>query len=159
MNIKKLTRLSLLTSLALIIFIIELRLPDLCPVPGIKLGLANIITVYAVYNFNARETFMLVISRIILGSFFSGNPSAIIYSFSGAVSCLISMLLIKRIIPEKYIFLCSIAGAVFHNAGQICAAIFMTKSLAVLSYLPVLTFFGCIAGAFTGICTQIIINR
>ncbi|MGN0677493.1 MAG: Gx transporter family protein, partial [Ruminococcus sp.] len=73
MKLRKLVALSLLTSLALIMFIIELRLPNLCPVAGVKLGLANIITVYCIYHFSAFETGLLVLSRVILGSLFSGN--------------------------------------------------------------------------------------
>ena len=69
MNIKRLTQLSLLTATALIIFVIELRIPNIIPIPGIKLGLANIITVYCVYHFNAFETALMLTSRIILGAF------------------------------------------------------------------------------------------
>lgn len=159
MTAKKLTELSLLTSLALIIFIVELRIPNLCPIPGVKLGLANIVTVYCVYHFRAAETVMLVISRIALGSFFSGNVSAVIYSISGAAFCLLGMLVIKKIIPEKYIWLCSIIGAILHNTGQIGAAAAMMKTPAVLSYYPILICSGCIAGAFTGAAAQIVVNR
>lgn len=159
LSAKKITELSLLTALALIIFVVELRIPNICPVPGVKLGLANIITVYAVYHFKASETAMLVFSRVILGSFFSGNVSALLYSISGAVFCLIGMLCIKKIIPEKYICLCSIAGAIFHNIGQICAAIVIMNTFTVIVYLPILIFFGCIAGFFTGMCASLIIRR
>ena len=159
MSTKKITQLSLLTAFALIIFIVELRIPNICPIRGVKLGLANIITVYAVYRFKASETAMLVFSRVILGSFFSGNVSALLYSISGAVFCLVGMLCVRKIIPEKYIWLCSILGAIFHNIGQICTAIVVMKTLAVIVYLPALIFFGCIAGFFTGMCASLIIKR
>lgn len=159
MSAKKITELSLLTALALIIFIVELRIPNLCPIPGVKLGLANIITVYSVYHFKASETIMLVVSRVILGSFFSGNLSALIYSMSGAIFCLLGMLFIKKVIPEKYIWLCSIIGAIFHNIGQICAAVTIMNTFAVIVYLPILIFSGCIAGFFTGMCAFFIHRR
>lgn len=112
MNIKRLTQLSLLTATALIIFVIELRIPNIIPIPGIKLGLANIITVYCVYHFNAFETALMLTSRIILGALFSGNIFSLVYSTAGAFFCLCGMLVIRRIIPEKYIWLCSVIGAV-----------------------------------------------
>jgi heptaprenyl diphosphate synthase len=102
---------------------------------------------------------MIVLVRVLLGAIFGGNISAIIYSMSGAAMCLVGMLLIRRIIPKNYIWLCSIFGAIFHNIGQICAAVFVTKSMAVISYLPVMTAAGCIAGLFTGLCAQIIVKR
>lgn len=73
MNTKKLCLLSLLTAIALIIFIVELRIPNLVPIPGVKLGLANIITVYAVYHLKASETAIILFVRIFLGSVFGGN--------------------------------------------------------------------------------------
>ena len=159
MKTKKLTRLALLTALALIIFIIELQFPDIIPLPGVKLGLANIITVYAVYKFSAKEVAMIVVSRVFLGSVFGGNLSALPYSMSGALLCLIGMLLIKKAVPLKFIWLSSILGAILHNTGQMAAAVLMTGTLTVLSYYPFLIVSGCIAGAFTGICAQLLIKR
>ena len=71
MSTKKLTYMALLTTISLIIFIVELRIPTLVPIPGMKLGLANIITVYAVYTLSAKETGMILFGRILLGSMFS----------------------------------------------------------------------------------------
>lgn len=159
MKIKKLTELSILTAAALIVFIIELRFPNVIPIPGVKLGLANIFTVYAIYRFKPAETAMMVLVRVFLGSLFGGNISSAIYSFSGAFMCLLGMILISKIIPAKYIWLCSIFGAIFHNLGQVCAAIFVTGSFAVIYYLPILIVSGCIAGLFTGISAQIILKR
>ncbi len=150
MKTKRLTELALLTSASLIVFIIELRLPNLSPVQGVKLGLANIFTVYAVYKFSGKEVLLMVLSRVILGAVFSSNFSALIYSLSGALMCLAGMLLLKKIIPQKYIWLCSIFGAVFHNTGQIIAAVVMMRSFSVIAYYPILIVSGCIAGAFTG---------
>ena len=159
MNLKRMTHLSLLTAIALIIFVIELRIPNLAPIPGVKLGLANIITVYAMYHFKAYETALLVLARIVLGSIFSGNMSSLLYSMAGATLCLCGMIMLKRIIPENYIWLSSVVGAVFHNTGQIIVAILITQSFTVISYYPILIVSGCIAGLFTGICANVIIKR
>lgn len=159
MKIKRLTELSILTGLALIIFVVELRLPDIIPVPGVKLGLANIITVYAVYKYKASETVLLVLARVILGTLFASTFSALIYSLSGAVFCLAGMLLLRRVIPMQWMWLCSIIGAIFHNTGQIVAAAAVMKSFAVFAYYPLLIIAGCIAGAFTGVCAQLVIKN
>lgn len=159
MNVKRITQLALLTTIALIIFIIELRIPNLVPIPGVKLGLANIVTVYAMYHYTAKETMMIVLARILLGSIFGGNISAIFYSLGGALLCVIGMLLLRRVIDEKYIWICSILGAVLHNIGQIAVAALIMKTTAVFFYLPFLLVSGCIAGAFTGVCAQILIKK
>lgn len=159
MIVKRITKLALLTTIALIIFIVELRVPNLVPIPGVKLGLANIVTVYAMYHCTANETMMIVFARILLGSIFGGNISAIFYSLGGAMLCLAGMLLLRCVIDEKYIWICSILGAVLHNIGQIAVAVVMMKTTAVISYLPFLLVSGCIAGAFTGVCAQILIGR
>lgn len=158
MKVKRLTELALLTALALIIFIIEIRLPDLVPVPGVKLGLANIITVFAVYHYKASETAMIVVCRVILGAFFGGSMLTLLYSFSGAMLCLAGMLLLKRVIPESQIWLCSVFGAVLHNIGQLGAAC-LVAGPGMLAYLPVLVTAGCVAGAFTGGCAQLVLKR
>jgi len=159
LKLRKLTELALLTALALIIFVIELRIPNMIPIQGVKLGLANIITVYAVFQYKPSETAMLVACRIILGAMFSGNMSALLYSSAGAFFCLIGMILISRFLDLKYIWICSILGAMLHNTGQILVAVLVMQSTAVFAYLPVLILSGSIAGAFTGLCAQLVIRR
>lgn len=159
MKIKRITELSLLTAAALIVFIIEMRLPNLSPVQGVKLGLANIFTVYAVYKFSGREVLLMVLTRVFLGALFSSNFFALIYSLSGALLCLAGMLLLKKIIPQHYIWLCSIFGAVFHNTGQIAAAVIVMHSFSVMAYYPILIVSGCIAGAFTGLTAGFVLKR
>lgn len=159
MKIKRLTELSLLTALALIIFVIELQIPNLSPIAGIKLGLANIITVYAVYRYRWREAALILLARILLGSLFTSNPSAVIYSLSGGFLCLLGMLLLKKIIPVNHLWLCSVFGAVLHNIGQIAAAVSIMRTTAVLLYLPPLILSGCTAGALTGLAAQLVLKR
>ena len=158
MNAKKLTQLAMLTGVALIIFVIELQIPNPFPIPGIKLGLANIITVYAVYRFRAGEVMMIVFCRIFLAAVFSGNMMALAYSFAGSVLCLAGMLLLRRIIDKKYIWLASVFGAILHNIGQIMIAV-LVMGTGILAYLPFLLVSGCLAGAFTGGCAQLVLCR
>ena len=159
MKARRITKLALLTAVALIIFIIELQIPNIIPIPGVKLGLANIVTVYAVYKYTAKETAAIVLTRVVLGAIFGGNIAAIMYSMAGAVMCLVGMLLVKRIVPLKYIWLSSILGAILHNTGQIIVAVLVMRSFAVISVYPFLLTAGCIAGAFTGLCAQFLIKR
>ena len=159
MDVKKLTKLGLLTGLALIIFIVELRLPDIVPIPGVKLGLANIVTVYCIYSFSPAETAMMLFSRILLGALFAGNLMALWYSIAGGAMCFAGMVLLKKAAGEKNMWFLSVVGALLHNIGQICVAMLVLKSSTVIGYLPFLMVSGCIAGLFTGICAQLISGR
>ncbi len=159
MSAKRLARLAMLTAAALIIFIVELQIPNPFPIPGIKLGLANIITVYAVYRYRAFEVAMIVGVRITLGSVFSGNIMALLYSACGSFLCLLGMLLLRHIIDEKHLWLASAFGALLHNTGQMAAALLVTQTPSLLLYFPFLIVSGCLAGAFTGLCAQLIMPR
>ncbi len=158
MNTKRLTELAMLIGVALIIFIIELQIPNPFPVPGIKLGLANIITVYAVYQYRVREVLMLVFCRVLLGSLFGGNMTALIYSLAGSILCLTGMLFLKRLIDGRHIWPASVFGAVLHNMGQLgVAAVIVGKGVGL--YFQFLLVSGCLAGGFTGGCAQYVIHR
>ena len=159
MRIRRLTELSLLTAAALIIFIVELQIPNPFPIPGIKLGLANIITVYAVYRYRAAEVALIVAVRLILGAVFSGNYFALLYSAAGALLCLAGMLLLKRVIDDDHLWMASVLGAVLHNTGQMAAALIVMRTPQLIAYYPFLLVSGCLAGAFTGLCAQIVIKR
>ena len=159
MELKRLARLALLTAVALIIFVVELQIPDPFPIPGIKLGLANIVTVYAVYRYRAAEVAMMVGVRITLGSLFSGNIMALLYSACGSLLCLLGMLLLKKIIDERHLWIASVFGALLHNTGQMAAALLVTQTPALLLYYPFLVVAGCLAGLFTGLCAQLMMPR
>lgn len=159
MKAKRLAELGVLTAAALIIFIIESFIPYPFPIPGIKLGLANIITVYAVYRYRAYEVAAILFVRIILGSVFSGNLTAMIYSLAGGVLCLLGMLLLRKVIDENHLWLSSVFGAVLHNTGQIIAAVVLLQTPAILAYYPFLIVAGCLSGAFTGLCAQVVVKR
>ena len=158
-KVRKLTELAVLTAVSLIIFVIELQIPNPFPIPGIKLGLANIITVYAVYHYKAHEVAAMVAVRLLLGAVFSGNFMALIYSAAGAYLCLIGMLVLRRWIDEKHLWMASVFGALLHNTGQMAAALIMLRTPQLLLYYPFLLLSGCLSGAFTGLCAQLITSR
>ena len=156
---KRLTRMSLLTALALIIFTIEAQIPALVPIPGVKLGLANIITVYAMFCLGPRDTLLILLCRIFLGSIFSGQMMTLLYSLSGGLLCYLVMIPMRKLVTEQQIWVCSILGALAHNIGQIIAAILIARTPGLIVYLPVLLISGILTGAFTGFCAQFVVQR
>ena len=159
MSVRRLTELAMLSAAALIIFIVELRIPDLSPVYGVKLGLANIITVYCVYRYKPYEAALVTAVRVILGAFFAVSFTTILFSAAGAALCLLGMIPVSRLLPKCPVWVTSVIGAVLHNIGQITAAVLYMNTTKVLVYLPVLLLSGVIAGAFTGLCAQLVISR
>lgn len=159
MTTKRLTRMAILTAVALGIFIVELQIPTLAPIPGIKLGLANIITVYAMFTLGPKDTACILGARILLGSMFSGQMMSLMYSLAGGVLCYLVMLLLRRMFTQKQIWICSVLGAAAHNIGQITVAILLTRTPALIYYLPILMISGIIAGTFTGLCAQLVVHR
>ena len=159
MKTKRLTELALLSAIALTIFIIEQKIPNPFPIPGVKLGLANIVTVYALYRYRLKEVFLLVMTRVILGAVFGGNLMALLYSAAGSLLCLGGMIPLHRLIPERILWTGSVLGAVLHNIGQITVAVLVMKSTAVLMYFPFLLVSGCCAGAFTGLSAMLLLHR
>ena len=156
---RRLTRLALLTAIALTIFLVEAQLPALTAVPGIKLGLANIVTVYAVFTMGPGDALLILCARVFLGAVFSGQMMTLIYSAAGGLLSWCVLLLLRRLLTRKQIWLCSPVAGVFHNLGQLLAAAGVMKTWAVLAYLPYLVLAGILAGLFTGLCAQFLIDR
>ncbi len=156
---KRLTTDALLLTAALIIFIIEAQIPPVVPVPGVKLGLANIITVYAIWRVGPRDAFLILLARIILGSIFAGQMMSFLYSLCGGLLCFAAMLLVRKILKEDQIWVASVIGAVFHNIGQTLVAIAVFETVNVAYYFPVLLLSGLVTGLFTGIAAQVLIRR
>lgn len=156
---QKMAELSLLTAAALVIALVELQFPNPFPLPGIKLGLANIVTVYAIYHYRAGEVALLLLVRIALTALLSGNLMALAFSLGGGVLCLAGMLALRSVVDEDHLWLSSVLGAILHNIGQLAVALLLTQTLAVAAYLPFLLVAGCLAGAFTGGCAQLVNKR
>lgn len=159
MTVRRLTRDAVLTAVALTIFILELQLPPLTPIPGIKPGLANIVTVVAMFTLGPADAAGILASRIILGALFSGNMSSVIYSAAGGILAYLVMLMMRKLLTAKQIWVASVFAAIAHNSGQICAAILVTSTPAILAYLPVLIISGVISGLLTGLAGQYTVGR
>ena len=155
----RMTRLALLTAIALTIFMVDAQLPVVTMVPGIKLGLANIVTVYAMFTFGPGDTLMILAARIFLGAVFSGQMMTLIYSAAGGLLSWCVLLLLRKLLDRRQIWLCSPVAGVFHNLGQLLAAAAVMKTWTVLAYLPYLILAGILAGLFTGVAAQALINR
>ncbi len=149
----------MLTGVALIIFIVEAQIPPLTSIPGIKMGLANIITVFAVFAVGPVDAAAILASRVLLGSMFAGSLSTLMYSAAGGALCLLVMLALRRVLSMRQIWVASVIGAAAHNAGQIAVAIAVTGTVGLLAYLPVLLMSGMLAGLFTGLCAQGVVRR
>ena len=150
MKVKKLTVLALLSAIALTIFVIEGQIPALVPIPGVKLGLANIVTVFTVFAIGAKEGIAVLFVRIFLGAVFAGNMNAMIFSLMGGVTAMLVMILLSRS-KRLSVYGVSIGGAAGHNCGQITAAMLTLGNTAPLYYLPILLGVSLGTGAVTGL--------
>ena len=169
MNTKKLAIMAILTTAALIIFIIEAQIPLPLPIPGAKLGLANAVTLFALFytrkdgsralKLSNSNVFAILICRIFLGIIFTGRVLTLLLSFSGGVFAFAAMVMIKRVITNKQIWVCGALAAILHNIGQILAAMVLMGTMAVAAYLPVLIIAGAISGTITGLAAQFTIMR
>lgn len=159
MRTRKLTRAALLSAIALTIFMVEAQIPAPVPIPGVKLGLANIVTVYAVFALGPWEAAGILAVRVILGSVFAGQLMALLYSAAGGALALGVSILLNKVLNKKQIWAAGVAGAIAHNIGQIAVAIAVTGTPGLIAYLPVLMISGVIAGLFTGTAAQVLIGR
>lgn len=158
-SVKKLTLLALFTTIALIIFVVESAIPPLVPIPGVKLGLANIVTLVLISANMPKEALAVLFMRIFLASIFAGQMVSFFFSILGGLFCLAAMYLFNRLLKGRYIWFTSMAGAIFHNAGQLLAAIITLQSIYVIYYAPFLLVSGILTGLFTGLCTQFFTKR
>ena len=148
-----------LTAIALALSIAESFIPPFIPVPGVKIGIANIVTVYAILEVGKTDAVQILLTRIFLSFIFAGQTVSLLFSLTGGVMCLILMCIMTRVISKDQIWVLSIIGALAHNIGQIAVAVILAGNKTVLLYLPVLIISGIITGAATGILAQIFISR
>ncbi len=146
------------TALALIFSYVEMLIPIQFGIPGIKLGLANLLIVIMLYKCGAKEALMLSVVRIVLAGFIFGNMFSIIYSLAGGILSLAVMALLKGR-GSFSVTGVSIAGGVFHNIGQLLVAMLVVETYKVGYYLPVLLIAGVITGALIGIVSGEVLRR
>lgn len=160
MNLRKMIFIALLVSMSLVLHIVEGMIPVPFITPGAKLGLANIITVIALYTLSDKEAFLVLFLRILLSVMFGGSISRLMYSLSGGVLSYVTMVITKRIFKEKVSIIgVSCVGAVFHNVGQLLAAAFIVKTMNVMLYLPVMSIAGIGTGIFVGITGEFAVKH
>ena len=129
---KKLALLAALTAVALTIFVAEAQIPPVVPVPGVKLGLANIVTLVTMALLGRREAGAVLVVRLILGSAFAGGFSGLMFSAAGGAAAYIVMCLLIKVFPEKLMWVVSVLAALAHNAGQLAVAVWVSGSASML---------------------------
>lgn len=147
----------MLTALALGLSTLENLFPIsfLIPLPGVKLGLANIVTVFALYELGALPALLILIGRCFLGALFAGNFNALLFSLMGGLLAMLVMIGLKHL-PALSLYGVSIGGAAAHNVGQICAAMINLGNTLVLGYLPLLLAVSLFTGALTGFVSSLL---
>lgn len=162
MKARRTTTLALLTGVALVLFLVEAQIPPLIFVPGVKIGLANIVTVFTVFYFCPKDGILVLFSRILLGAAFAGNGVSLIYSAAGGLAAILTTILLKQVLHKNQLWIAGCLGAIAHVCAQCLVAIPLsgaTFALICLIYLPVLLVCGIITGTFTGLCAQVLVNR
>ena len=154
---KRLVLLAMLTAVAMILSYVESLLPSV-GIPGVKMGLANIAVIFALFRFGWKEAAALSLVRVVLVSLLFGSVGAMLYSLAGAVLSLAVMALLRRIDRFSTGGI-SVAGGVAHNAGQILMAMLILQTKQLLGYLPVLAVSGIAGGVLMGLAAALLIRR
>ncbi|MEL7602483.1 MAG: Gx transporter family protein [Bacillota bacterium] len=152
MSAKTVARFGMLTAVALVLGWVERFIP-IGGIPGIKLGLANTVLLYAIYLMDAKSSWLLMFLKVALSGFLFASLPAMLYSFAGGLLSLIVMLQLHKAHGFSIVGV-SVAGAVGHNIGQLLVACFMVTPRAALSYFPILLIAGVITGLLTGVAAK-----
>lgn len=155
---KRIALIAVLAAVALTIFVAESQIPPILPIPGVKLGLANIVTLVAMVILGRRDAFAVLAVRLVLGSVFTGSVSAFMFSAAGGIFAYVIMALLVGIFPEKLLWVVSVLAALAHNAGQMLVAIFVTGTPSIMIYILILAASGIVTGVFTGIASLFLIR-
>lgn len=156
MKTKKVAFLGLSVALAMVLSFVESQIPPLVAVPGVKVGLPNLVIVYLLYKLGAKEAVIVSIIRVILVSILFGNAQSAFFSICGAALSLLGMILLKKLFATVTV---SVVGGVLHNVGQIGAAVLVTATPGIVTYLPVLLISGTLAGVIIGIVSGMLVKR
>ena len=158
MKTKKVAFLGMCIALSMVLSYFESLIPPLMAVPGVKMGLPNIVMVFMLYKIGAKETAIVSILRVILVGILFGTPLSMIYSLVGAALSLIGMIILKKTNLFAPVTV-SVVGGILHNVGQIATACFVMDTAEIAYYLPVLLITGTIAGVLIGLCAAMILKR
>ena len=158
METRKIARMGLLVALAMILSYVASLIPAFVAVPGVKVGLANIVVIFALYTLGPVEALTVSLLRVILSSFLFGSVLSLLYSLSGALLSLGGMIVMKKLKIFSTLVV-SVTGGVLHNVGQILVACLVLETDVLLYYLPVLILSGVVTGAVIGIIGSLVIKR
>lgn len=159
MKLKKLLSLALLTSVSLILFIVENQIPAPVPVPGVKLGLGNVIVVTVLFLYGPWEALAVLVCKVFLSALLTGNLGTLAYSAAGGLLSWAGMCLLRPLLGKKQLWAASVLGAMLHNLGQLLAAMAIAATPGLIAYLPVLLLSGMVTGLFTGVAAQTAVRR
>lgn len=155
----KIAQLGILTSLAMVLSYVEVLIPPIfIMVPGIKMGLPNIVIVSALYCFGAKYAFAISVVRVALASLLFGNTVTMLYSIAGAVLSLSVMCILKKLDSFSCVGV-SVVGGIMHNLGQVIVAILLLKTIEIGYYMIVLTLSGTVAGVLIGLISAYLTQR
>ena len=158
MNTRKTAFIGIAISLAMILSFVESQIPAFVAIPGVKVGLPNLVIVFLLYKIGWKDATLVNILRVVLVALLFGNVQTLSFSLAGAVLSLLGMILLKK--TEKFSPIAvSIVGGVLHNVGQILTASIWTATPEIAYYLPVLLLSGTIAGIVIGIVGGMLVNR
>ena len=156
MKTKKITVMAMCIALAMILSYVESQIPS-PGIPGVKLGLANLAVIFALYKLGWKEAVGVSLLRVLLVSLLFGHAASLMYSAAGAVLSLLGMILLRRVDKLSCVFV-SVSGGVLHNVGQILMA-WALMGRNVVYYLPVLILSGTVAGVVIGVVSALLVRR
>ncbi|MBE7050778.1 MAG: Gx transporter family protein [Ruminococcaceae bacterium] len=154
MKTRKYVLMALLSSMALGLYALECVIPPLTFIPGAKLGLANIITMVAIYIFGKKEAFLILMMRIVIASMLFGQVMSMLYSVAGGLFSFVALCICLKFIERSSMWATGIICAIFHNLGQIVVAVLVTQQLSIAYYFLFLVIISMISGVFTGVCAD-----
>ena len=158
MRNKKIATSALMIALAMILSFVESQIPSFFPIPGIKLGLANIAVIFALYRLSIKDAIVVSLIRVVVVSTLFGTSLTLAYSLSGAVLSLLIMVLLKK--SDRFSIVgVSVAGGISHNIGQIIMAIILMHNRVISYYLPFLIISGIVTGVVIGLVSAKIVER
>ena len=152
MKLRKMMAVAVLSAVSLVIFVLESHVPPVVPIYGVKLGLANVVTLFTKVTLGTRAAFVVLIMKIFLGNLFTGSAVSLVYSTFGGLLCFFIEMVMFCIVTKKQMWAVSVTGAVFHNVGQVAAASILMGTEKIVWYLTILIPVGIITGVFTGLC-------
>lgn len=154
MSVRKMVLVALYISIAIVLSIVENLMPLPFIAPGVKLGLANVVTMVAIYTLGYREAGLIMLLRVLLTSMYGGGLNAMLYALSGGVLSVVLMIFVKELLKDKVSPIgVSVTGAFFHNFGQIAMAAFVIGTEKMYAYMGILTISALITGLIVGMTT------